>query len=293
MAGNDSMAAGRMVMDDLMNFRAPAHVRDFSFASGTTFLGGFQEMATVVLGYFLLIRVLKAVMTNRKGLELGTIVTAHSFFLTVVSAALFAGFAVVLFDKARTYSPWEMICSFEFHEDGRLQTLYYLNYLVKWYELLDTVILVLRKKEVIFLHEYHHAATLFLCWIQMDQHSTVQWVPISINLLVHIFMYYYYALASMKIQPWWKRYLTQLQIVQFVVDIAACVYASSHEPVISGLGISRFFPQRPRCNGTLEGATVGVGIIGSYLVLFIIFYANTYYARKAKGSKGSKGSKAQ
>lgn len=64
------------------------------------------------------------------------------------------------------------------------------NYLVKLYEFLDTVILILKNKPVIFLHEYHHAATLFLCWIQMEEHSACQWVPITINLFVHIFMYY-------------------------------------------------------------------------------------------------------
>jgi len=35
-------------------------------------------------------------------------------------------------------------------------------------------------------------------------------------------MYYYYTLSSLKIHVWWKKYLTQFQIVQFVVDIAAC-----------------------------------------------------------------------
>ncbi|KAJ1468645.1 hypothetical protein T484DRAFT_1854794 [Baffinella frigidus] len=98
----------------------------------------------------------------------------------------------------------------------------------------------------------------------------------------------------MKIQPWWKRYLTQLQIVQFVVDIAAWTL----EGAPMGVGIIPRTQEGATVGagtilGTLEGATVGVGIIGSYLVLFIIFYANTYYARKAKGSKGSKGSKAQ
>ena len=33
-------------MDDLMNFRAPAPVRNFTFASGSTFLGGFQQMVS-------------------------------------------------------------------------------------------------------------------------------------------------------------------------------------------------------------------------------------------------------
>ena len=83
----------------------------------------------------------------------------------------------------------------------------------------------------------------------MDQHSSVQWVPITINLLVHIFMYYvsssssrntrtlveliptptapstqYYMLSALRINVWWKKYLTQLQILQFVIDIIACEF---------------------------------------------------------------------
>lgn len=244
-------------------------ITSFRFNKTVPLLGRFQDAAAVCLFYFLLLRVLQSWMKNQKALELRTLVTIHSAFLTVISGILLAGFAVLLFEKAFLYTPWEMLCSEAFHDDGRLQTLYYWNYLVKWYELLDTVILVLRKKEVIFLHEYHHAATLFLCWIQQDQHSTVQWVPISINLLVHVVMYYYYTLASLKIHVWWKKYLTQLQIVQFVIDIGACVYASSHEPVVGPLGLG--WLKRPHCNGTLTGATWGVGIICSYLILFIVF----------------------
>jgi hypothetical protein len=130
---------------------------------------------------------------------------------------------------------------------GRLQVLYYLNYLVKWYELLDTVILVLRKKPVIFLHEYHHAATLFLCWIQLDQHSTVQWVPITINLLVHVVMYYYYTLASLKIHVWWKKYLTQFQIVVSEGEREEAKSALSAEPVPRGPDLQQQRQQQRRC----------------------------------------------
>lgn len=82
-------------------------------------------------------------------------------------------------------------------------------------------------------------------------------------------------LAALKINVWWKKYLTQLQIVQFIIDIAACVYASWHEPVLGGLGLSKFFPNAAWCNGTLIGAVSGVGIIFSYLLLFLVFYFNT------------------
>lgn len=80
---------------------------------------------------------------------------------------------------------------------GRLYFFYYINYLFKLLEFIDTWFLVLRyvcsgtlpsldlylplpplpcsKKPVIFLHIYHHAATAFLCWSQMAAQSCMQW----------------------------------------------------------------------------------------------------------------------
>uniref|UniRef100_A0A8C3K4B0 Elongation of very long chain fatty acids protein n=1 Tax=Calidris pygmaea TaxID=425635 RepID=A0A8C3K4B0_9CHAR len=87
-------------------------------------------------------------------------------------------------------------------------------------ELLDTVFFILRKKQeqVTFLHVYHHATMLFNWW------SGVKYVPGGqaffigmLNSFVHIFMYGYYALASLGPQMhrylWWKRYLTIMQLV--------------------------------------------------------------------------------
>uniref|UniRef100_A0A8B9P6Z4 Elongation of very long chain fatty acids protein n=1 Tax=Apteryx owenii TaxID=8824 RepID=A0A8B9P6Z4_APTOW len=81
------------------------------------------------------------------------------------------------------------------------------------------VFFILRKKQeqVIFLHVYHHGIMLFNWW------SGVKYVPGGqaffigmLNSFVHIFMYAYYALASLGPQRqhylWWKRYLTIMQL---------------------------------------------------------------------------------
>lgn len=47
-----------------------------------------------------------------------------------------------------------------------------------------------------------------------------------LNTVVHVIMYSYYALATfptMRPYLWWKKYLTQLQLVQFVLLIAYTV----------------------------------------------------------------------
>lgn len=80
----------------------------------------------------------------------------------------------------------------------------------------------MRKKQnqVTFLHVYHHTGMQLLAW-----HS-VKYLPGghgafmgSINCLVHIIMYFYYLLTAIspryKGSVWWKKYLTQLQIIQF------------------------------------------------------------------------------
>lgn len=267
-------------------------VHSFRFRSGQTPFGRFQDAVACCLVYFMLVRVLKAMFKNRKALDLRPVIVVHNFFLTVVSTALFAGFVMVMLEKVQQYNAWELICSEAMHNDGRLHALYYLNYLVKWYELLDTMFLIVRKKEVIFLHEYHHAATLWLCWIQMDQHSTVQWVPIIINLFVHMFMYYYYMLSALHIKVWWKKYLTQIQIVQFVIDIGVCCYCATQGPFLEMVRAWDWFTivteiSPKYCHGTLAGSMSGIGIIFSYLILFLVFYANTYKSGKAVKVKGS------
>ncbi|XP_046833323.1 elongation of very long chain fatty acids protein AAEL008004-like isoform X2 [Vespa crabro] len=100
----------------------------------------------------------------------------------------------------------------------------YMYFVCKLIELLDTVFFVLRKKEkqISFLHLYHHGLMPFAAWI------AVKWLPGGhvtllgvINSFIHIIMYTYYMLTAFgpQMQPylWWKKYLTSLQLLQFVI----------------------------------------------------------------------------
>lgn len=113
-------------------------------------------------------------------------------------------------------------------------------------ELLDTVFFVLRKKQshVSFLHVFHHCdAVIFtwaflkygagenfdsfcsyfssfkIWWISDEQGLTVGFF----NSVVHVVMYFYYLLAvlgpSFKKYLGWKRFVTMLQILQFILII--------------------------------------------------------------------------
>ncbi|KAF9148637.1 Elongation of very long chain fatty acids protein 5 [Linnemannia schmuckeri] len=94
----------------------------------------------------------------------------------------------------------------------RLELLYYLNYLVKYWELADTALLVLKKKPLEFLHYFHHSMTMILCFVQLRGHTSVSWVPIALNLTVHVLVYYNYMRSSAGILIRWKQYLTTLQL---------------------------------------------------------------------------------
>ncbi|SCZ90381.1 BZ3500_MvSof-1268-A1-R1_Chr1-3g01954 [Microbotryum saponariae] len=150
---------------------------------------------------------------------------------------------------------------------SRLETYYIINYLFKYWELADTVFLVVKKKPLQFLHVFHHTATAALCYTQLNGRTSVSWVPIAANLTVHVLMYYYYLMTAAGYKIWWKKYLTTLQITQFVVDLFVVYFASY------SYFTAEYFPSFPTygsCAGTEGAAALGCGLLTSYLFLFIV-----------------------
>eukprot|EP00121_Abeoforma_whisleri_P009882 Awhi_evm1s9100 len=94
-------------------------------------------------------------------------------------------------------------------------------------ELLDTVFLVFRKREVKFLHWYHHVSVLTYCWLAYSTSASIAIFFVTMNFFVHAVMYMYYGLQTFKM---WPRvlnpiFITYLQLSQMVVGFAVCLGA--------------------------------------------------------------------
>lgn len=126
------------------------------------------------------------IMKNHEAHPFRNYCIVHNGFLSVASLVLFTVLGNVVLQAYREHGLYYIICSRSMHENGVYAIAIYANYLLKYYELIDTFLIVLKKKPVDGLHFYHHAATLFLTYTQQVYHSSVQWVPILINLFVYI-----------------------------------------------------------------------------------------------------------
>ncbi|XP_037245393.1 elongation of very long chain fatty acids protein 4-like isoform X3 [Falco naumanni] len=157
-------------------------------------------------------------MRRRKPLKLRGLLIAYNLTMMTLSSYMFYEFLAtsILDDYSYLCQPVDYSQS----ELGmRMARVCWWFFFSKVIELLDTVFFILRKKQdqVTFLHVYHHGTMLFNWW------SGVKYVPGGqaffigmLNSFVHIFMYGYYALASLGPQMhrylWWKRYLTIMQL---------------------------------------------------------------------------------
>jgi len=164
---------------------------------------------------------------------------------------------------------------------GRLYWWIYMAYLWKYYDFVDTVLLVLKKKNLIFLHVFHHATVPLCAWMAFEGRLLMPlWMGMGINSVVHGLMYYYYYLRECGIQVWWRRLVTQIQTSQFVLGAIMTLYGVFHffkmpTIVISDSGLPWFSYSRGCDAESWAIYTCGAFNL-AFLFLFMHWYVTTY-----------------
>lgn len=164
-------------------------------------------------------------------------------------------------------------------EDNELVNLAFLYFATKLVELLDTVFFVLRKKynQASNLHVFHHGFIAVCVWIyfKIAPGGSSVLFPF-LNIGVHSIMYGYYFLATYKSAQkylWWKRHLTEAQIIQFVLSMVHFSF--------QGLSSCEYPPAL---------AIIGFTFNFVFLVLFCDFYYHAYVKKSGQPLKSIKSS---
>mmetsp|Transcript_24008 Transcript_24008/g.52293 ORF Transcript_24008/g.52293 Transcript_24008/m.52293 type:complete len:361 (-) Transcript_24008:38-1120(-) len=167
-------------------------------------------------------------------------------------------------------------------------------------ELIDTLFIVLRKRKLITLHWYHHITVMTFCWHSWATFCLNGLVYSSLNLTVHAFMYFFYALTALGYRPTaYAMYITIIQILQMVVGTAVTTYTNYHLHFVVPQDLSftlksHWNPlqdgrdQSPSCKVNKLNALAGLIMYGSYLWLFCVFFYVSYIKPKAPKKRVSK-----
>ncbi|XP_072934542.1 very long chain fatty acid elongase AAEL008004-like [Epargyreus clarus] len=166
-----------------------------------------------------------AFMANREPYPLKKLIVVYNIIQIYLSGFL----AVQCFTRLYLSGYYNLWCQKINYEDTPIERLIidrvWLYYAIKILDLLDTVFFVLRKKfsHVSFLHVYHHLGMCLLGYIGTKYVPGGHGIMLGfINSLVHAVMYTYYLISIVRpqwVRQWWKKYITQLQILQFLLLI--------------------------------------------------------------------------
>jgi len=190
-------------------------------------------------------RVTYATQTKpNNSLWLKNIVVVHNFNLMIFSFVSFYHTAYVVYTHFTSNLSLEAkVCDSTI--SLRSNGLFYwgwLFYLSKYYEVLDTVIILVKGRTPSFLQSYHHAGAIIGMWTLVANQTPGAWIFIAFNSFIHSIMYGYYISATLGYNLPGKKYITYLQIGQFFLGIiTTCLYLAHPQCLAPGQLFSIFF----------------------------------------------------
>lgn len=205
--------------------------------------------------------------------------------LSVISVLILVGVGLPYYRLIQKYGLFVIFCDTKgVTYLGKTGLLYwsYLFALSKYVELVDTLWLILKRRNVMFLHWFHHATVLLFTWFAEYNRLSVGVVFILVNAFVHTLMYFYYFVMALKyrVPSAIALAITTIQILQMFIGIG-----------VNGYWIYLYLNGfQCACQAPLTIITCACLMYGTYLYLFLDFFVKRYLGGGgAKSGGGSKG----
>lgn len=182
----------------------------------------FTDMKSMLIGnvfYFVTIFVLMKFMNKREErFNPKKFMVVYNFICVCLATYCFVGVLRYYYLAGEPF-----YCSNVDFADERAKQIvkvFYVFYIQKYWEFLDTFIFILRKsyRQVTFLHVYHHSSITVMVRLFLHAYpSGDNCIAVLLNSFVHMLMYTHYLCSILGVKCWWRSYLTKLQLVQFVL----------------------------------------------------------------------------
>ncbi|XP_068901036.1 very long chain fatty acid elongase AAEL008004-like [Tenebrio molitor] len=221
-----------------------------------------QLITTIALYLAIIYKIGPNFMKDRKPFNLRNILIAYNIAQIIFNLVVFVIIAAYVQGK----SVFCAQCDPEGSPKSSLTVVGHYSYLLlKYFDLVETMFYVLRKKErqISFLHVYHHIGILVAAWVSGKYFPGGQAGFVALyNTLIHSVMYCYYLFSVLNYSKtlWWKKYVTLIQIVQH------CVIFLSVFPAVVNVNCS--YPK-----GWMGLFALNLTVI---IYLFVKFYKKTY-----------------
>ncbi|KAL9912693.1 very long chain fatty acid elongase 7-like isoform 1-T1 [Glossina fuscipes fuscipes] len=193
------------------------HIKDFWM---------FSWWYTIPVLSFYMAFVLKfgpSLMKNRPAFQIKTLIIIYN--ITQIITCAYVMKRMQIFCQGELFN----FTNCRIHDDMSEKSLEFYEistyvFILKNFELFDTVLFVLRKKQnqVTPLHVFHHASVLVLILLYIHHYrAEASFFPAYMNCFVHTLMYTYYTMAAvldpkfMRRFVFFKKSLTIMQMVQF------------------------------------------------------------------------------
>ncbi|KAJ1966355.1 hypothetical protein GGI12_000135 [Dipsacomyces acuminosporus] len=149
-------------------------------------------------------------------------IIAHNAVLAVYSIWTFIDYFPAVVRNVQAYGLKDGFCDTKWALwNEKLLAHGFLFYLSKYYELLDTMIILAKGRLAGRLQTFHHSGAIFIMWLGNYLQSPYLSFFVFENSIVHSIMYTYFALTALGFKPPGKRIITRIQISQFYIALAA------------------------------------------------------------------------